>query len=159
MREHHFDYLNYDPSKKRLDPTIRKGETKTQDKPLPADEVFCIDICSRKLVTCQSRDNLSDVFRRMQKHELRHLPVLEGDRFIGIISLKDILPHIDKPFLEKLVVGDYISKIVICCDEETPVRYIAHVLCEEHVSALPVVDSELKLTGIISYVDVLKSLI
>ncbi len=159
MREHHFDYLDYNPSNRRMEPTVKKGVTPIKEQENSSDEKYCIDICSKDLIRCEGGSTVAAALKTMMKHDFRHLPVTENSKLIGIISLKDLLPHVDKPFSNKMIVRDYISKIVICCDEETPVRYLAHVLCNEKVSALLVINKQLSLIGIVSYIDVLKSMI
>ena len=49
------------------------------------------DLMSRKVVSCRHYDELSDVLALMDRHHVRHLPVLDGVALIGVISIRDIL--------------------------------------------------------------------
>ncbi len=49
------------------------------------------DLMSRKVVSCRHYDELGDVLALMDRHHVRHLPVLEGVALIGVISIRDIL--------------------------------------------------------------------
>jgi CBS domain-containing protein len=44
-------------------------------------------------VTCSEADSVSDLMERMTRGRFRHLPVLEQDRLIGIISIGDVVKH------------------------------------------------------------------
>jgi CBS domain-containing protein len=48
------------------------------------------DAMTRKLVTVESSEPLSSVFRCLAKGQFRHLPITEGGRVVGIVSLTDL---------------------------------------------------------------------
>jgi CBS domain-containing protein len=48
---------------------------------------------TRSVVTCSEADSVSDLMERMTRGRFRHLPVLEQDRLIGIISIGDVVKH------------------------------------------------------------------
>lgn len=48
------------------------------------------DICSRDLVTLSPGDTVDDAIARMREHALRRMPVLDGGRPVGIVSLGDL---------------------------------------------------------------------
>ena len=48
------------------------------------------DIASRNLVTISPDDNLDDALGMMAAHQVRRLPVVEGDRLVGIVAQADI---------------------------------------------------------------------
>ncbi|MDH2385525.1 CBS domain-containing protein [Bradyrhizobium sp. CER78] len=47
-------------------------------------------ICPRPLVSCNSQDALADVERLMAHHDIRHLPVIDNGRLVGVVSMRDI---------------------------------------------------------------------
>ncbi|HEX7883956.1 MAG TPA: CBS domain-containing protein [Afipia sp.] len=47
-------------------------------------------ISVQKLVSCQSTDTLEDVRDLMNRHHIRHLPVIDDHTLIGVISMRDI---------------------------------------------------------------------
>ena len=49
------------------------------------------DLMSRKVVSCRHSDELSDILELMARHQIRHLPVLDGVAMIGVVSIRDIL--------------------------------------------------------------------
>ena len=44
-----------------------------------------------KLVTCHRHDRTNDVLQRMTDGRFRHMPVMEGDLMIGLISIGDVV--------------------------------------------------------------------
>jgi CBS domain-containing protein len=49
------------------------------------------DVMSTELVTASPNDELLDVVHRMFEAEIRHIPVVEADVAVGMISMRDAL--------------------------------------------------------------------
>jgi CBS domain-containing protein len=49
------------------------------------------EILSRKVVTATPNDSIEDCMRIMTESRVRHLPVLQGEQVIGIISIGDLV--------------------------------------------------------------------
>ena len=43
--------------------------------------------------TCDRDDAVNDLMQVMTEHRIRHLPVVEGDRLVGIISIGDVVKN------------------------------------------------------------------
>jgi CBS domain-containing protein len=54
------------------------------------------DICSRELITLSSGDSVDDAIARMREHAVRRLPVVDGSRPVGVISLGDLAEERDR---------------------------------------------------------------
>jgi CBS domain-containing protein len=46
---------------------------------------------TREVVTCSSADTMSDLMERMTHGRFRHIPVVDQDRLVGIISIGDVV--------------------------------------------------------------------
>ena len=46
---------------------------------------------TRVVVTCSEADTVSDLMERMTHGRFRHIPVVEQDRLIGIVSIGDVV--------------------------------------------------------------------
>ncbi len=53
---------------------------------LPVSQVM-----TSPVVTCTPEDSITAVMARMTRHRVRHLPVLEGDKLCGIVSIGDVI--------------------------------------------------------------------
>lgn len=52
-------------------------------------------ISVQELVSCSSDDSLGHVRHLMNKHHIRHLPVIDNHSLIGVISIRDISAAFD----------------------------------------------------------------
>jgi CBS domain-containing protein len=50
-------------------------------------------VMTRPVVTCTPEDSITRVMAQMTHHRARHLPVLEGGRLAGIVSVGDVVKH------------------------------------------------------------------
>jgi CBS domain-containing protein len=51
------------------------------------------DVVRHQIVTISPDDSLKHAMRLMTRHRVRHLPVLEDGRLIGIVSLGDVIKY------------------------------------------------------------------
>ena len=49
------------------------------------------DAMTREVVTCSRSDRVDDVMAKMSERVFRHMPVTEGDRLVGMVSMTDIM--------------------------------------------------------------------
>lgn len=49
------------------------------------------EVMTRKVVSCRAKDTVAEIMERMTAGKFRHLPVIEGDRIIGLISIGDVV--------------------------------------------------------------------
>lgn len=54
------------------------------------------DICSRELVMLKPDDGIEDAIARMREHCVRRMPVVDGGRPVGIVSLGDLAEARDR---------------------------------------------------------------
>jgi len=61
-------------------------------------------------VTCAPEDTLTTVMTRMTRHRARHVPVVDGGRLAGIVSIGDIVKYrVDELELEANVLRDTLA--------------------------------------------------
>jgi CBS domain-containing protein len=71
------------------------------------------EIMTKELVTAEPNDNIAECMRIMTERRVRHLPVLEGSKIIGIVSIGDLLKWVISAqdaaidHLEKYITGSY----------------------------------------------------
>jgi CBS domain-containing protein len=49
------------------------------------------EVMTRKVITCGRYDKVDDMMVRMTEGKLRHLPVVEEGRLIGVVSIRDVV--------------------------------------------------------------------
>lgn len=53
------------------------------------------EVCGDELHTISIDADVADIVALMQARSLRRVPVMEGDRLVGIVSLGDLASHLD----------------------------------------------------------------
>jgi len=66
-------------------------------------------VMTRKVATCSENETIPAIMERMTAGKFRHVPVVEGDRLVGIISIGDVVKHrIEEIEHETEALKDYI---------------------------------------------------
>jgi acetoin utilization protein AcuB len=125
---------------------------------------------TRKVITVDQEAYIFEAQELMTRNNIRHLPVVDKDnRLIGIVTDRDIrsaLPYrffkesfseTKKEKLSNLSVKDIMSKNPISISPTYTIQDALLVIQDSRVGALPVVDDDGKLTGIISVRDLLRA--
>jgi CBS domain-containing protein len=103
-----------------------------------------------------------DAIQLMSDKEVGALPVLEGEKLVGMISERD---YTRKVILKgraskSTPVRDIMSSPVLCTNPEQPIEKCMALMTAKHVRHLPVLETEDdQLVGIISIGDLVKAII
>jgi acetoin utilization protein AcuB len=126
------------------------------------------DYMSKEVICANHSDGLRQTFYRMRERGIRHMPVLgPGEKLVGIISDRD-LRRPDWVDQEENVAHYYIldnakkveetmSTPVVTVQADDSIEVALEMLLERRFGALPVVDADDKLVGMISAVDLLRA--
>lgn len=119
---------------------------------------------TRNVVCIEASDSLRDAYEIMTEWEIRHLPVLEGQTLVGILSDRDILVHAERNSdgmleVEPLSVSDAMTEQPITCRESTPITSIGETMLEHKIDSIPVVDADLQIVGLITSSDLIELLL
>jgi CBS domain-containing protein len=67
-------------------------------------------VMTRKVVTCGEDETVAGIMERMTTGKFRHVPVLEEDRLVGIVSIGDVVKHrLSEIEHESAALRDYIQ--------------------------------------------------
>lgn len=117
---------------------------------------------TRDVMTVNSDDSLSEAYSYMRDYEFRHVPVLDGDRLVGILSEKDVFLHSDKIDgelrVKSVTVGEVMTKHPVTCMPSTSIAHAARLMNDNKISCLPVVSDDDSLIGLITTTDLLELL-
>ena len=127
---------------------------------------------TRRVVTVDPHTSVFEAQELMSQHRVRHLPVVEeGDKLIGIVSDRDIRSALpfhcfkdgisaeEKGKLEGLKVKDIMTREVFTISPGFTIQDALLMIQNAKVGALPVVDEEGRLKGILSVRDLLRAFI
>ena len=68
------------------------------------------DLMTKAIVTCSPTDTIAQVAKTMTDRRIRHMPVTQGRKLVGIISIGDVVKfRLDELQLEANVMRNYIG--------------------------------------------------
>ena len=116
-------------------------------------------------ITAPPDTHLPQLVRLLQRHGFRHVPIVEADRLIGIVSDRDIKESMTSAALSgarsgpaclaDLTAADIMSRRLVTISPTAGVEEAARLMALHRVSALPVTDGD-RLLGIVTETDVLR---
>ena len=106
----------------------------------------------------------------MREHKIRHLPVVENGRLVGMISRGDLreasmtasinADQYELHFmLDKLTVGKLMTRKVHTITPDAFIVHAAELMTEHKIAGLPVVDEKGAVLGIVTESDLLRMLV
>ncbi len=119
------------------------------------------------VITVTRKDTFRQAMNLIRQQGIRHLPVVEGKRLVGIVTDRDIRQaspsaatsleiHELHYLLEKVTVNEIMTKKVVTVTPSTDVRDAAKLLLKHKIGGLPVVRGE-NLVGIVTETDILRA--
>jgi acetoin utilization protein AcuB len=123
----------------------------------------------RDPVTAKKDDSFRYALKLIRKEGIRHLPVIENKRVVGIVTDRDLRQAAPSPattlevhelnfLLERLKIEAIMTKKVITVGQDTNLLEAARLLLTHKIGCLPVVDGD-ELVGIITEGDMLRALV
>ena len=117
-------------------------------------------IMTTDLITVTADDSLDAARILMHEHRIHHLPVVDGDKLVGLVSLTNVLAATDSYLRDTtsrlhatdIPIKDVMITDVATVDKNASLRRAAMFLEKHRIGCLPVV-SKGKLKGIITDTD------
>lgn len=127
-------------------------------------------IMTKNVVKLNITDDLTKAEQLFKKHKIRHMPVVSGNKILGMLSYTDLLrisfvdavdddaEVVDVTVYNMFTVEQVMTKKLVTVSPETNIKDVAQILAEKEFHALPVVEGDL-LVGIVTTTDLIKYLI
>ena len=125
---------------------------------------------TRKPATVAPLDNVDTVRKIFEKYGFHHVPVVEDGMLTGIVSYTDYLRIISELFsgqsaqqqaqhgLSNMLVKEIMTAEVFCLSANDTVADALEVFSTHHFHAIPVIEGNRRLVGILSTYDLMKVL-
>jgi acetoin utilization protein AcuB len=111
---------------------------------------------------------IADALALTRTHRIRHLPVVENEKVVGIVTERDLrlaAPPVwavngeeVRAALSSKKVGDVMGTHVITATPGTPIEEAAKLLYENRIGCVPVLEND-RLVGILTESDLLRALV
>lgn len=108
-------------------------------------------------IVVQQSAPLSEAIALMQEHSVRHLPVLEGEDPVGIVSERDLAMagSLVPDAWENIPVAEAMTPHPFTVTAETPIHVVAHNMADKHYGAALVADETGHVIGLFTTTDAL----
>ncbi len=126
------------------------------------------EIMTKELITLTLSDSLYDAERLFKKHKIRHIPIVKGDKLIGVLSYSDLIKisyvdvvedeSEDMPSVvyDLYSIEQLMAKVVVSALPTATVKEVTEILSKQSYHSIPIVDQLGYLKGIVTTTDLLK---
>ncbi len=101
---------------------------------------------------------IKEAFALMDKHAIRHLPVMEDGRLVGFITENDLRQYYFPSMVEDIPVDQAMVRNPVTVTADTSIDQAARLFHEYKIGGLPVLEND-ELVGIITASDLLSAFI
>jgi CBS domain-containing protein len=129
------------------------------------------DVMTKNPAHLGSDATIFAAFNLLKDLDVRHLPIVDAEELAGILSDRDLGAFsgaeletamnanslFDLSEMLKKRVSDYMDKNVFFVTPESLVSDAIDLMIDQKIGAVPVVNAENTLVGIVSYLDILKA--
>ncbi len=127
-------------------------------------------VMTTAVITVDVNESLLIAREIFDKKKVRHLPVVDNRKLVGILSLTDIMrlsfgntygiddSETDKTLFEMLTIRQIMKEHPMFVNTEDSIKKVADILTKEEFHALPVLKDN-NLVGIVTTTDIIKHLI
>lgn len=127
------------------------------------------EIMTKELVVLNPTQSLYDAEKLFNRHNIRHIPVVESERIVGVISRSDLLRisysnlSADEETIETMIYDTYtipqvMTRVPVTVESDATVKEVAEILSNHSFHSIPVVE-EGKLVGLVTTTDLINYLL
>jgi acetoin utilization protein AcuB len=141
-------------------------EQQSFQRPHPKPAILARDLMSAPVLSLPSDNTLLDAWAIMSQKGFHHIPVTSmHGTLVGMVSYRDLLLHVpelitaaDKRQASRRRVAEIMTPRVISATPVTEIRDIAGVMLDEQIHAVPILDHNRRLVGILATRDLLRGI-
>ena len=113
------------------------------------------DVMSQNPTTCEPSASVADAARVMASQDVGPVPVVEGDRLVGLVTDRDLVVRVlaEGRDPESTTIGEIASTDLVTVSPDAGLDEALSLLARHQVRRLPVVEGE-QLVGVVAQADV-----
>lgn len=116
------------------------------------------DVMTRTVSTCAPTDQVRDAQQTMKENGITGIPVVDGTRLIGIVSMDDVIRALEQSAVHRPVT-EFMTRSVIVLEDDMPLSFGISYLEKYRYGRFPVLDANKNLVGIITSRDIIIALL
>jgi CBS domain-containing protein/anti-sigma regulatory factor (Ser/Thr protein kinase) len=116
------------------------------------------DVMTTAVISAVRTDNLRHIQALMKENYITGIPIVEGQRLAGIVSIDDIVTALDMGYIEDPA-ELRMTRDVIVLEDDMPLSFAVSYLNKYRYGRFPVVNKKQELVGILTSKDVIGTLL
>lgn len=117
------------------------------------------EMMNKKIFPLYEELSIEEAWRMIREYQFEYFPIVSSQgQFVGLLSEKEILRKIQNNEGNKSL-KDVIAKETICAEEKTDLQEVIQVFFNENLEAVPILDEQQKVLGILSRNDLLQTIL
>ena len=116
------------------------------------------DVMTTAVITAKKTDILRHIQAVMKENYITGVPVTDGQKLAGLVSLDNIVTALDKGWINAAA-DEKMTRNLIVLEEDMPLSFAISYLNKYRYGRYPVVNKQYELVGILTSNDVIRSLL
>lgn len=127
------------------------------------------EIMTKDIIALDRSDDLERAEMLFKRHNIRHIPVVNEESIIGMLSYTDLLKisfadvseddhNVNTVVYNMFSIEQVMTKNLVCVTSDATIREVAEILAQNEFHAVPVVDDDM-LVGIVTTTDLINYLL
>jgi len=116
------------------------------------------DVMIGAVITGSKNQTMRHIQILMRENRITGVPIVEGHKVVGMVSIDDIVTALDKGYIDSLV-EERMTRNVIVLHDDMPVSFAISYLNKYRFGRFPVLNKNLELVGVLSSTDVIRTLL
>lgn len=133
-------------------------------------EVPISKIMATDLITLRKADGLDKAEHLFKKHRIRHIPVVDGKKIVGMLSMNDLLrisfadgayreeENVSSSIYEMFTIPQLMRSSLTTVGPDNSIKEVAKIFVKSEYHSLPVVKGD-ELVGIVTTTDLINYLL
>lgn len=125
----------------------------------PARPVVAGDVMSAPTVSIAPSASIWTAWSEMMRTGLRHLVVAEADRCLGVVDDRSVFAEwpMGPLAVRRRTVAGLVRHFTTCVLPDTPLQLVAQAMVDDSTDAVPVIDADSRLVGIVTGSDIARA--
>ena len=126
-------------------------------------------IMSKDLAVLNPTQSLYEAEKLFKERKIRHIPVVEGKKIVGVLSYSDLLKisyadvtegeeEVEAVVYDMFTIPQVMAKVPVTVPSDTIIKEVVEILAKQTFHSIPVVDND-ELVGIVTTTDILNYLL
>lgn len=116
------------------------------------------DAMSARVVTATPQDSLRAIQYRMRDNHISGMPIVEGTRLVGLVSVGDIIQALDTGNINDTA-SSKMTRTIISLEDDMPLSFAITYFDRYKFGRFPVMDRNGSLAGIVTAADIVRCLL